>query len=98
MSSGIHHLDNTNASHHRPLLCNGLCYPKLKASPTFGDAMRYHAEYPVGTGGIHCYGDEFRDYLSDGTLRVDVDWGSRHLELCRILQSCTTQDNTVVTS
>eukprot|EP00985_Skeletonema_marinoi_P014476 scaffold7337_cov106-Skeletonema_marinoi.AAC.12 len=62
--------------------CN-LCHPKLTASPSYGDAIRYHAEsesHESGVG-INCYGDEFKEYLSDGTLRVGVDWGTNHSEL-----------------
>jgi len=66
--------------------CN-LCHPKITASPSYGDAIRYHAESePHENGvGINCYGDEFKEYLSDGTLRVDVDWGTNHSELCQQL-------------
>lgn len=79
--------------------CN-LCLPKLKASPSYGDAMRYHTEsecHENGLGGInfnYCYGDEFKEYLSDGTLRVDVDWGTNHLELCQqIIDTCCSDAN-----
>jgi len=71
--------------------CN-FCHPKLKASPSYGDAIRYHAESESsekGIGSINCYGDEFKEYLSDGTLRVDVDWGTNHPDLCQqLIHSC----------
>ena len=57
--------------------CN-LCHPKLRAKPSYGDAIRYHAESEPnehGLLGIHRYGDEFTEYLAHGTLSVDVDWG-----------------------
>lgn len=88
--------------------CN-LCYPKLNVSPSYGDALRYHAELPSETShhhnhhettsesydthdlikGINNYGEEFKEYLSNGTLQVDVDWGKNHGELAQhIIQSC----------
>ncbi|KAL7491489.1 hypothetical protein ACHAWT_002809 [Skeletonema menzelii] len=61
--------------------CN-LCHPKLKVSPSYGDAMRYHAESEShDENGL--VGDEFKEYLLDGTLRVDVDWGTNHSDLCQ---------------
>lgn len=83
--------------------CN-LCLPKLKASPSYGDAIRYHADAELechknGSVGINCYGDEFKEYLSDGTLRVDVDWGTNHLELCQqIIDTCCSDANSDTTS
>lgn len=84
--------------------CN-LCYPKLNVSPSYGDAIRYHTELSSETPhhettsksydthnlikGINNYGEEFKEYLSNGKLRVDVDWGKNHGELARhIMQSC----------
>ena len=88
--------------------CN-LCYPKLNVSPSYGDAIRYHAELPSETShhhnhhettsesydthdlikGINNYGEEFKEYLSNGTLQVNVDWGKNHGELAQhIIQSC----------
>lgn len=69
-----------------------LCHPKLKASPSYGDAIRYHADsesHENGLGSINCYGAEFEEYLSDGTLRVDVDWGTNHSELYQqLIDTC----------
>ena len=88
--------------------CN-LCHPKLNVSPSYGDAIRYHAELPSETShhhnhdettsesydthdlikGINNYGEEFKEYLSNGTLQVNVDWGKNHGELAQhIIQSC----------
>ncbi|KAK1742684.1 hypothetical protein QTG54_006281 [Skeletonema marinoi] len=80
--------------------CN-LCHPKLTASPSYGDAIRYHAEsesHENGVG-INCYGDEFKEYLSDGTLRVDVDWGTNHSELYQqLVDACFSGVNGDTTS
>ena len=64
--------------------CN-LCYPKLHVTPSYGDAMKYHAECCFNDsngegGGVllginHYGGDEFKAYLSTGEMKVGVDWG-----------------------
>eukprot|EP00804_Cyclotella_cryptica_P007642 CCRYP_015254-RA/>CCRYP_015254-RA protein AED:0.09 eAED:0.09 QI:365/-1/1/1/-1/0/1/0/658 len=57
--------------------CN-FCYPKLRASPSYGEAMRYHAEFREGHAAIRDvvhYSDNFQRYISDGIIEARIDWG-----------------------
>ena len=58
--------------------CN-FCYPKLNVSPSFGEAMRYHAEFRDGQPAINDvenYQVSFQRYISEGVMEVIVDWGN----------------------
>lgn len=59
--------------------CN-LIYPKLRVTPSYGEAIRYHAEFRGEVGGIGDVGsyggeDELQRYVATGELVVSVDWG-----------------------
>ncbi|KAL7519809.1 hypothetical protein ACHAWX_006267 [Stephanocyclus meneghinianus] len=57
--------------------CN-FCYPKLRASPSYGEAIRYHAEFRDGQAAISDvvhYSDNFQRYISEGVIEARIDWG-----------------------
>ncbi|KAL3777980.1 hypothetical protein ACHAWO_013749 [Cyclotella atomus] len=80
--------------------CN-LCYPKLIVNPSYGDAMRFHAEYRDGQPAlddVEHYPDSFQRYITMGIMEVRVDWGpvdSSHVQMLSdyIIKSCMTESN-----
>lgn len=57
--------------------CN-FCYPKLTVSPSYGDAMRYHAEFREDCPAledIENYPASFQRFITEGVIEASVDWG-----------------------
>lgn len=65
------------------------------ASPSYEDAMRYHAEYRGDDVGTECYGDEFAKYLGSCELKVHVDWGPNRSKLYKMIM-ISSRSNTSV--
>lgn len=69
--------------------CN-FCFPKLIVSPSYGEAMRYHAEYREGHSALddaENYPPSFQRYIAHGTMEVAVDWGSANSSYRKMLSA-----------
>ena len=67
--------------------CN-FCYPKLRVSPSYGDAMRYHAEFREdgpALEDIENYPASFQRFITEGIIEASVDWGSADSSYRKIL-------------
>jgi len=79
--------------------CN-LLYPKLRARPSYGEAMRYHAEFREGQPAIddiENYPENFHKYISEGLMEARVEWGasnSSHFKLLSeyIIWACVSDE------
>lgn len=82
--------------------CN-FCYPKLTVSPSYGDAIRYHADFREGhpeINDLESYPISLQRYIKQGTMVAVVDWGpadSSHRKMLSdfIVKACTVDSQTL---